>query len=95
MEINPAELSRRLWESPAEKQDPDVSPYLLEHVLVPYLCGEEIKIASIDFAAFSPQEMGGFLDYVHQLAGENNKTSGLWESLQQHKPKAGRTPSFC
>ena len=96
MELNPAALLRCLREEPAAEQAPqELSPYLLEHVLAPYLRGEEVVIGDIDYSAFSSQEMCGFLDYVQQLGDKNEKTERLWKALGQRKPLVIRTPSFC
>ena len=96
MEIDPAALARSLYEEPAmEQASPEISPYLPEHVLAPYLRGEEIEIKGIDYGAFTPQEMSAFLQYVNELARENEMVHGLWKFFRTLKPLALRKPAFC
>lgn len=72
-----------------------VNPYLLEHVLEPYLRGEKVRYGDIDYEAFEDIELRAFSEYCENLYDAAYKLEQFTGTLANTRPEARRLQTFC
>jgi len=72
-----------------------VSPYLLENILYPYLEGENIRLDSLDYGAFSLPDLDSLFAFIGEIEDAHGKTQSKLEKLWKSPPAARPARAFC
>jgi hypothetical protein len=73
----------------------DINPYLLEHVILPYLSGRNVMINDLDFLRFTTVDIDTAKDEIHDAAQTARQSLSLAQMFRQIHPSTGKTKSFC
>lgn len=72
-----------------------VSPYLLEHLLTPYLEDMEIRCEDLDYDAFTMRDFVVLEEYLEQQEQKSMRVDSLKHRLCNTKPAVRKAPVFC
>lgn len=72
-----------------------VNPYLLEHVLHPYMREEPVRYGEIDYDAFEDDELRCFSNYCEELYSAAYKLNQFSKTVASACPEARRQRAFC
>ena len=75
--------------------DTAVLPYLLDSLLYPFLAGESIRLDSIDYDAFSLDDLDTLFHFVGEMENHHQKTSQKTDKLRKSPPASRPTMAFC
>jgi hypothetical protein len=73
----------------------DIDPYLLERIIMPYLYGQRILLADLDFTEFGAEEIDDALETISEVSGSANRTITMANAFKSIKPSAVKHKSFC
>lgn len=99
MTVDLAKLSQCLRQLEAEP-DGDITqrginPYLLEHVILPYLSGEDVDMGTLDYSAFSPDDILDADKEIGTVSNGANRVSYVMQFFKKAPPTARQTKAFC
>ena len=97
MQIKLDRFCSLLNEAEEEKSmdDSEVSPYLLENLLYPYLEGKDIRLDELDYSAFTLSDMNDLFLFVDDMETVFIKTRGKAERLLKSSPASRPARAFC
>ena len=75
--------------------DVDVNPYLLDHVLMPTLNGDIVRIGDIDFSRFDEEDIESLAEYYDCLCRTQRNAARLREKVGEIPPTACKARAFC
>jgi len=75
--------------------DSEVSPYLLKHLLYPYLAGEDILLNDLNYDAFTLSDMDILFEYISEMETACNKVHRKADILWKSTPAARPSRAFC
>ena len=77
------------------KPDVDVNPYLLDHVLMPALNGDNVRIGDIDFNRFDAEDIETLAEYYDCLSQTQRDAARLGTTVGEIPPTACKVRAFC
>ena len=97
MQIKLDRFCSLLNEAEKEKSmdDSEVSPYLLENLLYPFLDGKDIRLNDINYDAFTISDMNDLFSYVSDAETIFTMTQGKAERLLKSSPASRPARAFC
>lgn len=97
MNINLKLLSMRFFQTPEEPaiSAEGVNPYLLEHVLKPYLREEKLHYGDLDYEAFEADDLRPFINYYETLYPVASKLEQFTCTIAATCPDALKLRQFC
>ena len=72
-----------------------INPYLLEKVIMPFLCGKDIMLADIDFSEFDPEDVDDAKDVLDDEYDSVNGAIRIAHTFRSIEPLAVKIKSFC
>ncbi len=72
-----------------------VSPYLLEHVLKPYIRNETVRYGDLDYDAFEDDELQRFSEYCGELYNAAYKLDQFSDTMSKTRPEPCKRRVFC
>lgn len=100
--VNVGKLVQLFWDAPVCKPTEavpyrgEVSKYLLDHYLAPFLNSEEPPtVGSLDFSAFTLEDAEELEEYLQNAGALSEKLIQIHTILNKARPKAGTHRAFC
>lgn len=90
-----AALSRAEPSDRISDKEEQIHPYLLKHVIKPFLCGKSVMLADIDFSEFEPHDVGITSEAVGELSEIAHKSICMIATVRSIKPAAVKSKSYC
>ena len=75
--------------------DIDVNPYLLDHILMPTLNGDNVRIGDIDFSRFDEEDIENLAEYYDCLCRTQRDVARLGTKVGEIPPTACKARAFC
>lgn len=72
-----------------------LSPYLMKHLFHPFMAGEDIRLDSLDYDAFSLDDLYRLNDYLGDLETQYDALRSKTENLRKSPPAARQLRAFC
>lgn len=73
----------------------EISPYLLEHLLYPFLLGKDVRLNDLDYNAFSLSDLDDLFHHVSDMETACNKIQNKTQRLFKSDPAVRPTRAFC
>lgn len=77
------------------KPNVDVNSYLLDHVLMPALNRDGVRIGDIDFSRFDEEDIENMAEYYDCLCEIQRGAARLRAKMREIPPTAGKVRAFC
>jgi hypothetical protein len=72
-----------------------LSPYLMDSLFTPYLSGEQIRLDSLDYDAFTLDDLDELMAFVEDAEEVEQKLEPVWKKLLGCDPAVRKFRSFC
>lgn len=73
----------------------DINPYLLERVILPFLCGVNVSLDSLDFSAFTTDDIIDASREIDEVENGASRVGGVAQFFMKAPPTAQKTKAFC
>lgn len=97
MELNVSSFCNALQNAEPQKSldAGAVSPYLLEHLFVPYLQGEDIRLDSLDYDAFDLSDLDRLNEFIEDIECIQNQNELIPRNLEKCAPAVKPAGMYC
>jgi hypothetical protein len=73
----------------------DINPYLMEHVIFPYLCGDTVRLSTLDYSMFTTDDIVIAHREINAVAHHANNTNKFAKGFRKVTPTTGKLKVFC